>query len=230
MSRTAAALVVLGLAAALPGSASAGGLDLRVGAFLPSADSNLFDDDADLYIVNGERITDGKWRGFTGGAEVQVSLSREVELGFHIDGYGRKLHTAYREFEGPGGRDVQQTLDLTVVPMGITLRVAPGGRHATVVPFAGVGADLIYWKYEEFGEFIDFVDPSLPIINDSFRSDGVKPGFHVSGGLRFALSHDFSLVGEARYQFAKADMGDDFRGNKVDLGGLSATLGLHIRF
>jgi len=25
-------------------------------------------------------------------------------------------------------------------------------------------------------------------------------------------------------------MGDDFRGNKIDLGGLSATIGLHVRF
>ena len=230
MSRTATALMVLGLAVAIPGSASAGGLDLRFGAFLPSADSNLFDDDADLYVRNGNRITDGDWRGFTGGAELSLNLSRELELGFHIDGYGRKLHTAYREFEHPDGRDIAQTLDFTVVPMGVSLRFAPGGRHAAIVPYVAVGADLIYWKYEEFGEFVDFGVPNRPIVDDSFKSDGVRPGFHVAGGLRIAISHDFSLVGEARYQRAKADMGDDFRGNEIDLGGLSATVGLHVRF
>jgi len=231
MSRKAAAVVmVLGLAAVLPGSAAASSLDLRIGGFFPSADTNLFDDDAELYLVGGDTLTDGRWRGIYGGVEFSAGLGDHVELGFHVDGYGRSLHTSYRDFERPSGREIQQTLKLTVVPVGVTLRLVAGGPRSSIVPYAAVGADLFYYKYEEFGEFIDFDSPSLPVFDDAFISEGVAPGFHVAAGLRIPLSRDFSLVGEGRYQFAKDDMGDDFRGNRIDLGGASATLGLHVRF
>jgi len=50
------------------------------------------------------------------------------------------------------------------------------------------------------------------------------------------IGHDFSVVGEVRYQWAKTDMGDDFRAqepglvNRLDLGGVSGTVGFLIRF
>ena len=231
MSRmTAAVVMVLGLAAVAPGSAAASSLDLRVGALFPSADSNLFDDDAELYVLRGDTISDRDWRGIYGGIEFNVGLSDNVELGFHVDGYGRSLHTSYRDFERPSGREIQQTLKLNVVPVGVSLRLVAGDPRESIAPYVAVGADLVYYQYEEFGDFIDFDSPSLPVFDDAFVSEGVAPGFHVAAGLRVPLSRDFSLVGEGRYLFAKHDMGDDFRGNRIDLGGISATLGLHVRF
>jgi hypothetical protein len=93
-----------------------------------------------------------------------------------------------------------------------------------------VGGDLVVYEYKEYGDFIDFFDPELPVIFDSFQSDGVTVGFHATAGLRFYVSDDFAVVGEARYLWAKDDMDDDFRGNRIDLGGIAATLGVHVRF
>jgi hypothetical protein len=93
-----------------------------------------------------------------------------------------------------------------------------------------VGFDLYFWKYEEFGEFVRFSDPSLPVIEDSFISEGVNPGFHVTGGIRFPINDDIGITAQGKYQWGTADMGDDFRGNKLDLSGASVTLGLTIRF
>ena len=107
----------------------------------------------------------------------------------------------------------------------------PGGRHATFAPYLAVGGDVVFWEYEEFGDFIDFEDPDLPIIPDAFISDGVSVGGHAAAGVRVRLNHDFSLVGEGRYFLApKVDMEEDFRGNTLDLSGRSATLGVHIQF
>jgi len=223
--------VTVGLLAALDvASASASGLDLRLGAFGPNTKSNLFDDVNDLYIRDGERIGKRDWVGFSGGFEYNLQPARNVEVGLHLDAYSRTLNTVYREFERPDGREIAQTLKLTVVPVGVSLRLVPTSRRAKLAPYVAVGADLFVWKYEEVGDFIDFFDPDLPISGDSFVSEGVTGGFHVAGGLRVPLSSDFSVVGEVKYQYAKTKMGDDFRNNEIDLSGVGATLGIHLRF
>lgn len=220
------ACVTLVMLGALPGKAIAGGIDVRLGAFFPRESSNLFSDDRELYTVDRH-----DWNGFTGGVEYNARVARNLELGVHVDGYSRTLDTVYRDFETDTGRDIPQTLKLEIVPVGLTLRLIAGGRRSTVVPYFGVGADLYYWRYEEFGDFIDFDDPERPIIEDSFFADGVTGGGHVAAGVRVRLNHDVSLVGEGRYwAVPKVEMGDDFGGNTLDLTGWSATLGVHVEF
>lgn len=228
--RRAIGFVTLGILAILPVTASAGNLDLRAGGFLPRADSNLFDDDAALYGRDGGRLERSDWNGFTGGIGFNSTLARNVELGFSADVYKKTLHTSYNDFVADDGREIRQSLKLDIVPVGVTLRLIPTGHRARLAPYVGVGADLFFYKYEEFGEFIDFGDVSQPILQDSFQSTGVAPGFHVEGGVRVPLGDDFSLVGGLRYQWAKDDMGDDFRGNRIDLSGTSATVGINLHF
>jgi len=224
--RRALAFVTLGLLAALPCSAVAGSLDLRLGAFFPREKSSLFADDRELYTVEK-----GDWRGFSGGVEYSARVARNLELGIHVDGYERSLHSAYRDFTSSRGREIRQTLKLEIVPVGLTLRIVPGSPRATFSPYLAFGADLFYWRYEEYGDFIDFEDPTLPFYEDSFFAEGVTGGGHVAGGLRVRLTHDVSLSGEGRYQAApKVAMDDDFRGNTLDLNGWSATLGVHVKF
>jgi hypothetical protein len=217
------------LATASPASAS--GLDIRLGAFIPNANSNLFLDDESLYIVSKS-----DWRGFTGGVEYNHVMAKNVELAVHVDGYAKTIDTSYRDWTRPDGGDIFQTLRLQIVPFGITVQIVPTSKRTKVAPFVGGGADLFYWKYEEFGDFIDFFDPDLPIYADHFIADGVTFGFHATGGVRFYLNRDFALVVRGAYQWAEADMGGDFSPNepglinRLDLSGASVTFGLHIRF
>jgi len=223
-------VVALSALAVLPNRASADGFDVRLGAFQPRGHSNLFEDDISLYSKNGRDLTMGDWLGASGGIAYNARVARNVELSFHLDGSGRTIHTAYRDYVTESGGEIQQSLKLNVVPLGVSLRVVPTGRHVRFAPFVAVGADLVFYNYEEFGDFIDFDSPDRPVFTDSFKSEGVTPGFHVAAGLRFALTDDVRLVGEYRYQFAEDDMGDDFRGNRIDLTGSSVTLGVNVRF
>jgi opacity protein-like surface antigen len=231
MARRAIAVLSLGLLAALPATAGASSLELRIGGFWPRADSNLFRDDSDLYTVDKK-----DWAGVYGGAEFSFTPSDHVELGIHLDGYGRRVDTNYRDYTRPSGGEILQSLKLTLVPLGATLRLFPIDRDATVSPYVGVGPDLVFYKYEEFGDFIDFADPELTIRADDFVSDGMRPGFHVTGGLRVRVGHDFSILGEGRYQWAKGTLGDDFSAQpgqdalRLDMSGFSAVVGLSIRF
>jgi hypothetical protein len=201
-----------------------------VGGFLPRAQSNLFVDDEELYGVDKS-----DWRGLTGGVELSLSLGERFELGFHVDGYRRELDTSYlgfvRENPRPGlTREIQQTLRLSLVPVGATVRFVPIPERGRLTPYVGAGADLVVYRYEEYGDFIDFESPTLPIVADSFLSEGTSVGAHVVAGLRVPLGYDFSLAGEARYTWAEGDMARDFRGNRLDMGGLSATVGFRLRF
>jgi hypothetical protein len=217
------AVLAVALLVSLPRAGAAGELQLRLGGFWPGADSNLFDDDEELYTVG-----EGDWTGGTGGAEYAWRLTPRMHLGLHLDGYGRTVHTNYRDFTGESGREIRQSLKLNIVPLGVTLKFVPFDRRREFGPYVGVGADVIFYKYEEYGEFIDF--ETSDIIPDDFISEGAAPGLHVVGGLRVPITDDVSLLGEGRYQWAKADMGDDFRGNRIDLGGFGLTVGVLLRF
>lgn len=229
------ALVTLALSSALLATAApshASGLDLRLGAFFPSAESNIFSDAAQLYFVDPRH----DFTSFTGGIEYNAQIVNNVELGVSVDGYDKSLDTSYRDYLHPDGGEIRQTLKLDIVPIGLTLRFVPTGRRVRVAPYLAVGADLFYWQWREHGDFIDFRDADNPIVHDSFESDGWTGGFHVAGGLRVRVSHDFQITGEGRYQHAHTTMGDDFRPtepgfeNEIDLSGWSATVGVHIRF
>lgn len=231
MQRT-TVLIGLAVAASLGvGQAAAGNLELRVGRFAPRADSNLFRDASELFTVSKK-----DWRGWTGGLEYNTEVTPRFEVGVSLDGYSQDVDTNYRDFTRPNRREILQTLKLTLVPVGVSLRVLPLDRSAPLRPYVAVGGDVIFWRFEEFGDFIDFRSPSRDIIADSFRSEGVKVGAHVAAGLRLRLTHDLSATGEWRYQAAsRAEMGDDFKAtapdvNELDLSGQSFTFGVNLRF
>jgi opacity protein-like surface antigen len=224
------AFMTWGALAVLPSASFAGNLDVRLGAFFPNADSVLFHDDAVLYQKDGRPLETSDWIGLAGGVSYNARIARNIELGFALDGYGRTVHTSYRDYVTETGREINQSLKLSIVPLGVSLRFVPTSRRARIAPFILVGGDFIFYTYEEFGDFIDFDVPDTPVISDSFRSEGFQPGFHVGGGLRVSVSDDIGLVGEYRYQYAKDDMGDDFIGNRIDLSGSMVTLGVNIRF
>jgi hypothetical protein len=228
---------------------SAGNLTIRAGGFFPRADGSscavpppadqvgpLFCDINDLYTLTGggDAIPPGvgksDWQGFTGGIAYFTKVAPNVEIGVSLDGYSRQLDTSYRRYARPDGSEIYQTLRLRMVPMGLSIRFVPTGRRARVAPYLEFGGDLISYKYEAFGDFIDFRDDDLPVLDDSFVSDGFGLGFHAAAGLKIPINHDFSIVGEGRYQRAKDDMPDDFPFNEIDLSGWSATVGFNIRF
>jgi hypothetical protein len=218
-------MVTAVLLAVAPLPAWAGALQLRLGGFFPQADSTLFQDDSALYFVGQD-----DWNGFSGGLEYTMRLTQGVHLGFHVDGYTQTVHTSYRDFVHESGREIQQSLQLDVVPLGVSVHFVPIDRRGKVTPYILAGADVFFYEYEEWGEFVDFDSPDLDVLNDSFVSYGATPGFHVAVGLRVPLNRDWSLFGEGRYQWAKADMGDDFRGSELDMSGVTATFGVRLQF
>jgi opacity protein-like surface antigen len=233
MSRAAAAVLALGLVAASPAAGWASGLELRIGGFFPRGQSDLFADVNELYSPVGELrgVKPNDFDGVYGGAEYSFNVAEHVEMGISLDGYSNSNSTVYKEFTRPNGDEIHQELKLSVVPLGVSLRFLPLDRYAKIQPYATIGADAIFYQYEEFGDFIDFFSDNLDISSDHFESDGVAFGGHAAAGIRIPLGHDFAITAEGRYQFAqKKQMDDDFNLNHLDLNGASATIGIRLRF
>jgi hypothetical protein len=241
---------LLWMGAASP--ASAGGLDVRLGAFVPRArdcgtpsdpraEYSLFQDVCELYNPIVRPLDAGldwkdEWVGFTWGLEYNQVLTDYLEVAVHVDGYQKTIDTSYRDFVRPDESEIFQTLRLQIVPFGVTLQVVPTGKRTKVAPFLGGGVDLFWYRYEEYGDLVDFLDPGLPVYEDHLISDDVAYGFHAVGGVRVYLNRDFALVARGAYYWADDVMGDDFSPtepglvNRIDLGGASLTVGLHVRF
>jgi hypothetical protein len=232
-------LVICGAAVLLPAVASADGFEVRAGAFFPntgkrtSADCktgcNLFGDLEELF---GVAKKDG-WAGATGGIEFNKSVASTVELGLHIDGYSRRRWTHYVGNEVPRG--LEQKMDYTFVPIGVSVRLIPTGKRSAVAPYVAAGIDMVIWDFREHGDFYDFT--SGDVNHARLKASGVTPGLHVAAGVRVPLSYDFALTGEARYLWtSKVAMGGDFVNGDgqsiydIQPGGVSATLGLNMRF
>jgi hypothetical protein len=241
MSRATAAVLALGLVAASPAAGWASGLELRIGGFFPRGQSDLFDDVHELYTPESRRdectttscpgVLKGDFDGVYGGAEYSFNVADHVEMGISLDGYSKRIPTFYRAQTRENGDDIFQELKLTVVPLGVSLRVLPLDRYAPVQPYATIGADVFFYQYEEVGDFIDFFSDNLDIRSDHFKSNGAALGGHAAAGLRIPLGHDFAITAEGRYQFAqKKRMEDDFDQNRLDLNGASATIGIRLRF
>jgi hypothetical protein len=230
--------LMAGLVAAA-GSASAGGLDVRIGGFFPRGNDTLFADLNSLYTPDGDQnhgVRARDFRGVFGGIEYNTLIVPHLELGVHLDAYGKTLETSYRDYTREEDVEIQQRLKLSIVPLGATLRVIPTGKNSPVAPYLGVGIDAIFYSYKEYGDLIDFFDPELTIYDDEIQATGAALGVHAVAGLRVYLNRDVAIVGEGRYQWAKKDMGDDFAPNepglvnRIDLSGASFTIGLHVRF
>jgi hypothetical protein len=219
------AALIGGLLGLFPIEASASGVELRIGGMLPRANSILFDDDVTLYQVRKRDFA-----GAFGGIEVTKSLWSNVEIGLSVDGYGREIPTSYRDFTRPSGREIEQTIKFQMIPTTAIVRLLPSGRYRSLTPYVGVGAAAVYWKYEEFGDFIDFNKAGKPVVPDSFKSTGTTAALVVNAGLRYRINPDLQVTADFRNFWGGQRMGEDFGANRIDVSGAAVTIGVRLNF
>jgi len=100
---------------------------------------------------------------------------------------------------------------------------------AEYLPYVGLGGGFLYYELDQKGDFIDF--KTNDVFPSTVESSGWTPSAHVLAGVDYNLNVWFALTGEARYTWARAGLGSDFSGfDRIDLSGLSTTVGLSVRF
>jgi outer membrane protein W len=203
-------------------------ISFSVGGFSPRSETARVTGDV---LVNDQDFLAFRVSDFTGplfGAEYITALGDHFDAGFGVGFYQRTVPTVYNDFVNANGSEIQQDLQLRVVPFTASVRWLPMGHHNGIEPYIGAGVGVFNYRYTESGQFLA-TDKSIFVGN--FVGSGTATGPVILGGIRIPVG-SWGVGGELRYQAASGNLpaDQDFAGSKIDLGGLTYSFTINVRF
>jgi len=198
---------------------------LRMGLFTPRGDSEYWRSAEDEFTTHASDLED-----IVFGGDWVHQFSPFVGVMLSGDYYQGQSDMAYRNFIDAHGHDIRHTTTFEESPFtaGVVFQLAPD--ELPIHPYIGAGGGLYAWRLEEAGDFVDF-DFHNDVFHDHFEDSGATFGYYGLVGLDVPFSHNFSVFGEARWDYAKDDLSADFAGlGKIDLGGRRITGGVAWHF
>jgi outer membrane protein W len=211
-----------------------GSLRMWVGYDRPIADSPIFQ-----FVTDTFTLSKNSFGAFDVGGDLAFSIARQADLVFSLGYAGSKAGSEYRHWVDNNNQPIVQTTTLERVPLTLSLKwylAPPGdavGRFAWVprgvTPFVGAGGGTMWYRFQQYGDFIDFTDSA--VVNDAFDSHAWTWTAQAFAGADFAVGSRWIFTAQARYTWAQSHLGRDFVGpNQIDLSGFSVTAGLGVRF
>jgi hypothetical protein len=209
-------------------------LTLRGGFAAPREGSDIFSYSTREYTL-GRDDFDGPALGL----DLALRLSSRLDLVLGTAYAGTSARSEYRDFLGDDDLPIEQTTIFRRVPVTASIKayLMPRGRSIgrfawippKWAPDVGAGGGAVWYRFGQRGEFVNF--ETKDIVRDELVSSGWVPTVHALAGFDISLTPRFALTTEGRYSWAKATLSDDFQGfQKIDLAGLSTTLGIQLRF
>jgi hypothetical protein len=213
---------------------STGYLEIRIGEFFPTADSDIF-----KMVTSELTLKKSDFRASNVGIDAGFSLYERVDLVFSLDDTERTRKSEFRDYVDEQGLPITQTTYYSqqMVTAGIKYLFVPRGRQvghyaylpSRIVPFVSAGGGLIWYNFKQYGDFVD--SSTLEIFPAILESSGTAPTLYLGGGTDIRLFRASYLTLDLRYSWAKNDMEGDFVGfDPIDLSGLRLTAGLQWRF
>ena len=203
-------------------------VSFSIGGFSPKSEDGRAS--GDVLVKNLDflafRISD--FRGPLFSAEYLVGLGDNFDAGLGAGYYQRTVPTVYTAFVNTNGTEIEQDLKLRVVPFTATVRWLPRGHHHGVEPYLGAGVGVFNYRYSESGQFLA-TDRS--IFRGTFVGSGTATGPVILGGIRVPVG-SWGVGGELRWQSAEGKLpaDQDFAGSTIDLGGITYTFTINVRF
>lgn len=208
----------------------------RGGYVMPSEGGDVLDD------VRGTLTLDrGDFATGAIGVELGIRLNERWDLALGFESSYASERTEYRDFVGADDLPILQETSLARRPLTASLKYYLRDRGREIsrlawvpnswVPFVGVGAGMMNYRFEIDGEFIDFTQDPPPIFETFVPADGWTGVYQALGGMNVSLTHRLFLTLEGRYLWADADPGEYFdEFESIDLSGASMVLGVSARF
>jgi outer membrane protein W len=222
-----AAVVVVGVLGASTASAQQQ-VSFSIGGFSPRSEDARATGDVLVNDLRYLAFRIGDFRGPLVGADYLVGLGDHFDAGVGVGFYQRTVPTVYTDFVNTNGTEIEQDLKLRVVPFTATVRWLPMGHHNGIEPYIGAGVGVFNYRYSESGQFLA-TDNS--IFRGTFVGSGTATGPVILGGIRVPVG-SWGVGGELKYQSAEGKLpaDQDFSGSKIDIGGLSYTFTINVRF
>lgn len=201
----------------------------------PRASSQLFDFTFDELTLGRSDFAGGDF-----GADVALHVGARTDLVLGFASSSARERSEFRDWVDNNDQPIEQYTRFSRVPLGASLRyhLRPRGRSigsvawiptAAFVPWVGVGAGMMKFRFEQAGDFIDY--QTFDVFSDRFVSTGWAPYLQGAVGGGWNISQHWLVNGELRYVTGRAELGSAFEGfDKLDLSGLTAAVGLGFRF
>ena len=208
-------------------------LTVRGGYARASAGSDVFDD-----VTSNLTLDRGDFSSITGAGDIAVHLKPRVDLVFSAAFSRSNQQSEFRNFIDNNDLPIEQTTTFERAPLTANVRLnlaAPGrsiGRLAwipnRVVPYVGAGVGAMHYRFKQEGDFVNFTTNAVfPSVLDTDGWAFVAQGM---AGVEYNLSTQLGLSLDARYLHARGELGPSFQGyDRIDLSGMSATVGLSFR-
>ena len=208
---------------------------VRGGFERANASSDIFD-----FVTDTLTLDRSDFSGVNVSMDLAYSIKPQLDLALNVGYTGSKTPSEFRKYVGTDDLPIAQTTRFVRIPLTASLKayLTPRGQSigslawipARFSPYVGVGGGAVKYKFEQNGEFVDSESPNLDIFRDRLSTNGWAPTAHGLAGFDLALTPRWGVTTEARYSWAKGKTSGDFENYRIDLSGLSATMGLHVRF
>lgn len=211
-----------------------GWVGVRTGRLLARADSDWY-----RFVTDQLTIDRRDFRATDLSADVGITLSRRADVVTGLGFTSSAVGSEYRRFVDNNRLPISQDTRLRTVGLTGTVRMAlwDRGRQVgqlafvprRVVPFVGAGGGALWYRLEQQGDFVDFVD--LSVFESQFESRGWAPTAHVLTGVDVRVARRLNVTVDARYQWAAATLNStwvDF--DPIDLSGARVTAGVNVVF
>lgn len=209
-------------------------LAFSLGYSIPNAQSDIFDFAEEQLTLEKSDFQ----RSYIGG-ESAIRLVDRLDL---VIGFGHaesSLPSEFRDWVDGDDLPIEQETMFSTTPVTVSARYYLNdrgrqiGRFAWIpkrlAPFIGVGGGIIWYKFEQVGDFVDF--ETLDVFFDRFVSKGTAAQAHAFAGLDISLNRSVFLTAEGRYRWGRGELGRDFVDfDEMDLAGMQFTVSIGIRF
>ena len=209
-------------------------LGVAGGWLVASQSGGIFDFTRDRLTVDHGDFDTAMFR-FEAGLSIGPRLDALAEVGVS----GVSIASKSRDFVGADDLPIAQTTELKQTQVGGSLRLwlIPRGREvgrfawvpSRFAPFVGAGGSAQWYRFTQFGDFVDFID--LSIFTDQLESTGWTASGHLFAGASVGVTRNLFVSIEARYIWADTPLSQDFVGfDNIDLNGFQATAGIEFVF
>jgi len=243
----------------ITGPAFSGLVTFKMGYFIPSAGSDLWDEEFfNMSFIKSDFHSTNFGFGY------EYFISKELSFILSIEGYSKQKYGFYdawvgyidpefswdwaypAEYEGdfkPG-----HTFSVSITPLQFSLKLTPLGRKGGFIPYVGGGVGVYLWSVRiRNGDFIDFSEEWYDEVNEvtiypiyswveTREENRLAVGYHALGGVMIPLANRITVEVEFKYNFSKGNFPEDnilygFWGfEPLDLGGYQISLGLNYWF
>ena len=199
-------------------------INLKIGLFSPALRSDLWQDNMyNLAFIKADMLAAYY------AAEYEVYLNRNTSFSLEVGSYSKTVYSQYREYTYPDYSPIFQDITLRITPVEANIKLYPLGHRTVFSPYIGAGVGVYAWTYQQYGGFVIF--PEAYIEEGFAETRTFSVGVNGRIGLIYRFLPRMGLAVEGKYQYLRGRLSGYFEGFELlDLGGVTATLGVNIYF